>query len=117
MKLIIDRQKWLRGEGSAASSLLRAADQKQCCIGIYLEQTGINRAMLNGRKAFKSYVSSKYGHVNVLPTTSETGWLHDNEIVVPLYQINDNVNLNDAEREAELTTRFAAQGVEVEFIN
>ena len=32
-KLIIDRSKWLRGEGPSRSYLLRAEDGKMCCLG------------------------------------------------------------------------------------
>lgn len=32
-KLIIDRSRWLRGEGCDASYLLRPADNKMCCLG------------------------------------------------------------------------------------
>ena len=34
-KLVIDRQRWLRGEGVDESYLLRKHDCKMCCLGFY----------------------------------------------------------------------------------
>ena len=41
MKLTIDRNVWLRGEGNGVSFLLREVDRKMCCVGIYLKACGI----------------------------------------------------------------------------
>lgn len=42
MKVIIDRTKWYRGQGSIGSSLLRPTDQKMCCVGFFGKACNIN---------------------------------------------------------------------------
>lgn len=40
------RSKWLHGEDSVESKLLRKEDEKQCCLGFYLEACGFSRKNL-----------------------------------------------------------------------
>lgn len=37
-KVVVDRSKWLRGEGAVNSFLLRESDGKMCCLGFVLKQ-------------------------------------------------------------------------------
>lgn len=37
-KVVVDRSKWLRGEGALNSFLLRESDGKMCCLGFVLKQ-------------------------------------------------------------------------------
>src|SRR5271166_1340196 len=47
MELIIERDKWLRGEGYERSFLLREEDGKMCCLGFFCLQTGASQEDIN----------------------------------------------------------------------
>ena len=51
MKLIIDRAKWLRGEGADKSYLVRDSDQKMCCLGFYGCSLGIDPSAMNTERS------------------------------------------------------------------
>lgn len=116
-KLVIDRRKWLRGEGVTTSRLLRRSDQKQCCVGFYLEACGVSREVLLGNGAAHSPSVSE-----VLP--EEAGWLVINaygvkngtEAAKQLYTKNDDILINEEEREAAIYELFLKYDVEIEFI-
>lgn len=113
MKLIIDRKKWLRGEGSITSRLLRSSDEKQCCVGMYLGQLGVSRELLRDR----STPCDGLGAPIPLPVDAE--WLVDGKDNSPaasmLYCINDPPDILEADRELDITAEFAKRGVEVKF--
>jgi hypothetical protein len=119
MKLIIDRNKWLRGEGSKNSYLLRSADQKMCCLGFYSLQCGLK----------PSDIANKRTPINA--PTDESAWLflsskYATHFASPkdysqdcsnLMRDNDSEFLDEKEREACIIRFFAKNGVEVEVIN
>ena len=39
--LVIDRRRWLRGEGSVVSALYRSSDRKMCCLGFACLASGL----------------------------------------------------------------------------
>src|SRR5690348_15267405 len=81
MDLTIDRNIWLRGEEQSQSFLLRTLDDRQCCVGIYLEACGVPRHSLADRASAESINSQ-------LPT--EAQWLTENvDDTLALYTIND----------------------------
>lgn len=47
MKLVIDRSKWLQGEASVVSMLLRPQDGKMCCLGFYCLALGAPEKSIN----------------------------------------------------------------------
>lgn len=111
MKYIIDRTKWLRGEGSMRSFLLRADDGKMCCLGQVGEQCGLSSAdMLSIQTpwALESAALARYPEWLNRPVSGDR---------VAAMTVNDNEKLSDAEREAKLTALFAKHGDELEFIN
>jgi hypothetical protein len=116
MKLIIDRERWLRGEGADESYLLRSRDSKMCCLGFFglacnlTENQIINECMPN---AF-----------SLSQVSWNQDWLFDQNNRRALSQetkslliINDTVNLNSDERERRIKEIFARHNVEVEFVN
>lgn len=115
MKLVIDRAKWLRGEGSKRSYLLRVADQKMCCLGFYGRQIGMTPVELMG-----------YGTPIHTDNEDWPSWLVERREAPmrsthsatcgALMGLNDAEALDDATREKQITEQFAAHGVEVEFI-
>lgn len=76
--LVIDRSIWLRGEGEDESRLLRVADGKMCCVGIYLAACGVPSSQLEEVKC-ASEVRRKWGTVLVrIPTfPEEAQWLRN----------------------------------------
>jgi len=120
MKLVIDRQKWLRGEGTEKSYLLRSEDGKMCCIGFYslacgmnkndiIEITAIDEAREKGRIVPEQmeWLAKRTSPTSVISTTDANY----------LMAINDDPDYTDSYREQRITKEFATHGVEVEFIN
>ena len=112
--LVIPRKLWLRGEGSAASYLLRA-DGKMCCLGLYLRAQGLLPIEILGVRnpsslqAIPSWLLNKESkHIEVLNSFAAE----------QLMQVNDNPNLDIAPmaREAAISALFHKQGIEVSFI-
>lgn len=119
-KFVIDRNIWLRGEGVTGSFLHRTSDNKQCCVGIFLNQLcNIGIADLTERST--AYQVEQY--------TLVPEWLRKGPEVATLYAVNDavlnnpdpcqqNVLITDeAEREKRVVEMFARYDIEVEFIN
>lgn len=112
MKLVIDRAKWLRGEDSQNSKLLRIKDQKRCCIGFLCSALGVSDSELldvgGSQKLFAE-----------LPTwLKDSGEMADNEHsdLFTAYDVNDNPELDEATREARITKIFARHDIQVEFV-
>lgn len=125
-KLVIDRSKWHRGEGSQGSALLRIGDEKMCCLGFYALASGFSKEEIRGRHYPDSLerpwacaiLKSEADPAN----TCRLEAFHDTPVVCTelgrkAAWHNDRSDISGEEREAELTALFAENGVEVEFIN
>lgn len=114
MKLVIDRNVWLRGEGSDRSALLRPTDGKMCCVGIYLKALGVPEDELLKDKTAR-FIKSDLVPEWTRCAPGEKPY----PVVSELYQINDGANLgfSEAERERLIAERFAKHGVKVKFVN
>jgi hypothetical protein len=109
----IARDRWWRGKGSDGSSLLRE-DGNRCCVGFYFTAHGVGDAMLGGCHYFPRLAKEVFTGCPI-----EHTWLRetrDNESG-GVYRINDDTEISDAEREAKLTERFAANGYRVTFVD
>lgn len=113
-KLVIDRTKWLRGEGADESRLRRERDGKMCCLGFYSIACGFSEEQITG-------VHYPVGLRNIeVPFPEEMQWTLQNapNLAGKLAQINDfGQDEDENTREAKIIDRFAAVDVEVEFIN
>jgi hypothetical protein len=98
---VIDRTKWLRGEGNTPSCLLRRTDEKMCCVGILCSQSGYTPTAIRGVRDLETLDSG-----NDLA-------FHLDEI----YATNDNKAITADYRESKLTKLFAKLGITVEFSN
>lgn len=105
--LTIDRSIWLRGEEN--SMLYRQNDNKQCCIGIYLESCGMSKEDLMGVMTAGSLEDFE----RTLP--EEAKWLEDDEIANMFYITNDHEKLSSFQRETVLKGAFKQQGITVKF--
>jgi hypothetical protein len=126
-RLTIDRAVWLRGEGSEDSFLCRESDGKQCCIGIYLQELGVDAGKLRGRKTAADLVllGNMVGLLN-LSIPDEASWLcpameslthAKNSTVSLLYSANDKEGISEDVREAKVKALFASENVDVVFVN
>jgi hypothetical protein len=112
-QLVIDRQKWLKGESPDQSKLLRESDRKMCCLGFYLLSCGKVEAEL-----------LDIGEPMNLPEIPEEAqWLLkedarcNSSTCIHLMQINDSKYTTEQQRELGIRDLFRSQNIEVTFIN
>jgi hypothetical protein len=109
MKFTIDRKVWLCGEGGMNSRLLRSADGKMCCVGIFLKACGVtDEAMVD--------VGCAMGVRAELP--AEHQWLteiDEESDIMRLYLFND-AHFVAEPREQDIAAIFTKHGVAVEFV-
>lgn len=117
-ELIIDRAVWLRGEGNEESFLLRAKDQKMCCVGIYLKGLGVEdeRLLDTGMAEDTKVLDTKDIGLVVKDLPDEAKWLEDSTTAGELYRTNDAEGIGEEERETTIASLFKEQGVEVRFV-
>lgn len=112
-QLVIDRSRWLRGEGASASRLLRPCDGKMCCLGFYLESCGLTpEVMLDEETPFN--VREKIegsGAEWLLNGISHSG------SGMALMIANDNMGKTDVSREGYIKQMFEEHGVDVTFVD
>lgn len=111
MKLVIDRQKWIRGEMVKRSFLIRPEDGKSCCLGFLGCAIGISRDNLWGKRM--PWDNKDWEPANWLLQADPQGWLAMHRLTA----INDDQSLTEDKREDKIKQEFAAHDVEVEFIN
>jgi hypothetical protein len=131
MKLVIDRSKWLRGEGGKDTSLYRPKDGKMCCLGFYCRSLGFGAAeMADEADPYSLFLRTI---ADVGNTDALTEWLvevehieedgADEDLVCnsphtdALIEVNDATEFTDGMREAFIKETFAKHGVEVEFVD
>jgi hypothetical protein len=114
MKLIIDRNTWLRGVGAANSYLLRPEDGKKCCIGILCSALGVSDNEMFNMRGSQRLINSE-----LLPA-----WLNPPDTygyvvgdLFDAYNTNDDIELTEDEREQHVAEIFARHDIEVEFVN
>ncbi len=113
MKFKIDRRKWLRGEGSEDSKLLRKSDGLMCCLGQVALQCGIPISCIRERGAPDDV---RYSQKRKFPD-----WILDGNIaelncdVGITMDTNDSIATTDAQKEAELKRLFKANGDTITF--
>ena len=113
----IKRGRWLRGEGSEDSYLLRGTDNKMCCLG-YVARA----ARVTAHDIF--HVRTPDG---LIRATRRRGWFRDlfldsalfdnSELTNTLMEINDSQTISDLEREVYLGLAFAGLGINVRFVD
>ena len=125
-KLIIYRDRWLRGEGTD-SYLLREKDNKMCCLGFYCKALGIDDTDITMMASPQSLVADTFdeiksdffadGLVDLLHQDKTSGMFEDNRICSELMTANDDLNRPEDVREADIIRLFSQIGVEVEFVD
>lgn len=112
MKTVIKMSEWLRGEGPYASSLLREADNKMCCLGFRALSSGATKGEICG--------------VSVPEDTSGVRWPmwlvrsghfgNRTPECCALMKVNDDRSTSDEYKRSEIVRIFFQNGEEVEFI-
>jgi hypothetical protein len=125
MELIIDRSKWLRGEGFYESYLLRPRDGKMCCLGFYSLACGLKEEQIRNVKSPRSLVSGDPSGANLLNDTCGSWLIYEDNVrtvyhsldTAELMDHNDTRGESDSEREKWITKIFAKHGVTVRFVD
>jgi hypothetical protein len=119
--LVIDRTKWLRGEGHLGSMLFRPSDTKMCCLGFDCIAGGLDeQAITFGTLSLKL---GAMGKVTDLPESVRwqvrggDGTTVNSSLAHRIFVVNDNEALSEESRECQLTGLFAKVDVELQFIN
>lgn len=108
---VVKRSEWYRGQGSQNSELLRF-DGKRCCIGFVGQQCRIDDADLRGQATVEEvYPSESYRLFPVWMKVPHSPSLN------LAYRINDDVDIDDDEREKQLKALFALQGDTISFVD
>lgn len=120
MKLVIDKSKWLRGEGYHLSKLHRPHDGRMCCLGFLGTQLGIEQADLSDYGS-PAYCPAQGAFPEWLfradPSRSGGRPVTNSELACKLMSTNDDETLTDGMREDDIAWLLATVGVEVEFVD
>ena len=116
-QLIIDRKKWLHGEGSARSFLLREEDGKMCCLGFYALSKGYSKEEILGKQSPAALIDCDL-KFNKLVSINNYGASRftSSAICYELFWSNDSTTIKDSTlREQSIIDNFYKIGVEVKF--
>ncbi len=123
-QLIIKRSEWYRGHGGADSCLYIDGREVFCCLGLYgrdvckipkYNMAGIADS-IEYNKSYTAY--DDYKGIPNFPDWMKTGNNpNDYDILCKIIRVNDNPEISNADREAELTRLFALKDIEVTFVD
>lgn len=94
--VVIDRSKWLRGEGGKNSFLRRESDGKQCCLGFAAIAMGATLEEITNKKLLSE--------VGIIVGERE------------IYGINDKQWMNERYREHSITSLGCYIGLDFSFV-
>jgi hypothetical protein len=124
---IVERKKWLRGEGSEDSCLLTEGN-RMCCLGFYAEACGLDRKVIRGLSSPMKAVYATQGHFienykdKLSTRKSDVIWKtklvksgRDTATCNDMMKINDDEHIDDTIRETKLTALFKKLGIRIKF--
>lgn len=129
MKLEISRAKWLRGEGSDDSCLVRASDNKMCCLGFFglacsieadkmLEVKTPEEVPTTANETVRDVWTRKANESKGLFCSRGGGWeLTLSSTCSDLMEANDDKKVEEEAREDTISKLFQKIGVEVIFVD
>lgn len=129
MKLVIDRERWIRGD-SARAALRRADDGMMCCLGFFLTACGVPEAAVTDL----SEPPEAFERPDQIPPAAlflvSSEEVVDEDYVDPTYfdmrnsadanslmRANDDRTLDEQARESRIVDLFAGNGVDVTFVD
>jgi len=116
MKFEIDRKRWLRGEGSVNSRLLRPSDQKMCCLGFKAKALGLSDDTISNIPSPISIPNINFEQWGVTGLGRYAVIAELGDMYCLLFVTNDVRNISESEREERLIKLFAEIGDEVTFV-
>ena len=119
LTMVVERAKWLRGEGSHTSYLLRHSDGKMCCLGFVCVTAGMTPEQISGLTAPASLVSVGRpipAAVERLLDYNGTAVVVDSVITVSMMTTNDAEDVLGADREAQLQASGLEVGIQFTFV-
>jgi hypothetical protein len=122
MELVIDRSKWLRGEGGTQSYLMRRYDGKMCCLGFYCLACGLTeRQIIDIQSPNTLMIGMNFDRPNLLKDTHGSWLIHTHDtaiskVAADLMDLNDDQRLSEHKREQAITEIFARHDVTVTFV-
>lgn len=121
MKLVIERDKWLRGDQVAlgGSYLLRKSDGKMCCLGFYCKAKGVAEKDIRGistPSGLYQLRDESLPELLELPDdiVDDEHRAKNNDICDELMDVNDR-KMDEKEREKDIIRLFSKINVDVEF--
>jgi hypothetical protein len=106
IKVVIDRKKWYRGQGDLTSCLLLSTG-KMCCIGFLAKKLGAKPGEIRNTKILEDTTKP-----SLLSFASE-----NDSVLTIAYEVNDDEQIDDKEREASLKEIGKEMGVQFTFKN
>lgn len=108
LKVIVDRKKWYRGKGPLGSYLL-TPNRTMCCIGFLAREQGcqprdIRKVQLLCKAKRQSAVVADFNHEHM-------------DTLDLAYEVNDDPNITDRERESKLIALGKKMNVRFTFTN
>lgn len=124
--VVIEREKWIHGEGSSESYLLRHSDGKMCCLGFASLACGLMPEVIEKERAVMSLVR------NGVAVPDSLQWLLcdrlNSDAAESLMNVNDcrigsidhtsrryDIH-SEADREAYITRVMGENGIDVQFV-
>ena len=116
-RFTVKRSEWLRGlgvdeDGGANGACLLDYSGKRCCVGFLAKECGIDDEYARNEPILSTATSgcsmNEEKPLKELCTTMNADGI---------YKTNDDDSISDPAREALLTSKFAALGIAVEFVD
>lgn len=119
MKLVIDRSRWLRGEGPQNSWLKRQSDGKQCCLGFLGDQCGVPYGLARGPEHAHGRWPEALFYESTFADQYGKSWtrMAVADVTVKLMDVNDAEACAPTHRENCITELFASIGIDAEFVD
>ncbi len=121
LKVVVERSKWLRGEGWEKSKLLRSKDGKMCCLGFACLAMGATTVQISDMNS--PTMACNMGGVLELPMLTMVGADHPSRRLVNKAPVDEAMMVNDerftseSAREAKLTELLAQVDIDLEFVD
>ena len=119
LNVTVDRRTWIRGR--SGESMLLSDDGRQCCMGFASLAGGLSKEEIHRKLTVGgavAHIRSRHGigTESVCPTDLQR-FVDSQTISSEVYDANDNADINDADREKQLTTLGLEAGIAFTFTN
>lgn len=121
LKVVVDRAKWLHGEGPSMSMLHRAHDGKMCCLGFACLAAGVTKEQMQTYTDPADLMRRFHDNLQPLPALEglirrEKNVPYPNTTASILMEDNDKEGIKDNLREKRIIEKGAKAGIAFEFV-